>query len=87
MEKHSDWLKIQPMRHSESVALGDCSEGLTFTSCPPQPLSLFAIQFLNAVGDLLDLIPALSPGARPPLGGLRWPEMGHCSALIKVRGH
>ena len=52
-----------------------------------QPLSLFAIQFLNAVGDLLDLIPALAPGVRPPMGGLRWPEMGHCSALIKVRGH
>ncbi|XP_056460799.1 phospholipase B-like 1 [Gadus chalcogrammus] len=49
-----------------------------------QPLSLFAIQFLNAVGDLLDLIPALAPGVRRPVGGLRWPEMGHCSALIKM---
>lgn len=51
----------------------------------PQPLSMFDIQFLNAVGDLLDLIPALvpSPGRllRP-----RQPRMGLCSALIKVRG-
>ncbi|KAK6311774.1 hypothetical protein J4Q44_G00174380 [Coregonus suidteri] len=32
-----------------------------------EPLSLFAVQFLNAVGDLLDLIPALVPGTEPPL--------------------
>lgn len=27
----------------------------------PQPITLFQIQFLNAIGDLLDLIPSLSP--------------------------
>ncbi|KAG7271330.1 hypothetical protein CRUP_037279, partial [Coryphaenoides rupestris] len=50
------------------------------------PLSLFAVQFLNAVGDLLDLIPALGLGPRPPHGDrdLGWPDMGHCSALIKM---
>lgn len=53
----------------------------------PQPLSMFAVQFLNAVGDLLDLIPALVPGSSPPLRDFKLPGMGHCSALIKVRGH
>lgn len=51
----------------------------------PQPLSLFDIQFLNAVGDLLDLIPALAPSSSPLLRYKR-PGMGHCSALIKVKG-
>lgn len=58
-----------------------------------QPLSNFDVQFLNAVGDLLDLIPALfeysargrqcnvDSGGR---GRYQW-DMGHCSALIKVR--
>lgn len=49
-----------------------------------KPLSLFAVQFLNAVGDLLDLIPALVPDAKPPLRDFKLPEMGHCSALIKM---
>ncbi|XP_036378885.1 phospholipase B-like 1 [Megalops cyprinoides] len=44
-----------------------------------EPLSMFAVQFLNAVGDLLDLIPALV-SAKP----FRIPGMGHCSALIKM---
>ncbi|XP_009868297.1 PREDICTED: phospholipase B-like, partial [Apaloderma vittatum] len=56
------------------------------------PLSIFDVQFLNAVGDLLDLIPALfeysarsgqcntEPGGH---GKYQW-DMGHCSALIKV---
>lgn len=48
------------------------------------PLSMFAVQFLNAVGDLLDLIPALLPGDQPPPGEYRQPPMGHCSALIKM---
>lgn len=51
----------------------------------PQPLSLFDIQFLNAVGDLLDLIPALASSSGHLLRYKR-PGMGHCSALIKVRG-
>lgn len=60
---------------------------LYFLPPPPQPLSLFAVQFLNAVGDLLDLIPALGLGPRPTHGDgdLGRPHMGHCSALIKVR--
>lgn len=52
----------------------------------PQPLSLFEIQFLNAVGDLLDLIPALVPPTNRRLRDFKLPGMGHCSALIKVRG-
>lgn len=51
----------------------------------PQPLSMFDIQFLNAVGDLLDLIPALAPSPSRLLR-LKHPGMGHCSALIKVGG-
>ncbi|XP_066489945.1 phospholipase B-like 1 [Tiliqua scincoides] len=55
------------------------------------PLTQFQVQFLNTVGDLLDLIPALSSHS-PRFdyniipGGSRkyqW-DMGHCSALIKV---
>lgn len=52
----------------------------------PQPLSLFEIQFLNAVGDMLDLIPALVPTSNRRLRNFKLPGMGHCSALIKVRG-
>ncbi|XP_075606888.1 phospholipase B-like 1 isoform X2 [Balearica regulorum gibbericeps] len=56
------------------------------------PLSIFDVQFLNAVGDLLDLIPALfeystrSGQCNVELGShgkYQW-DMGHCSALIKV---
>lgn len=53
----------------------------------PQPLSQFNIQFLNAVGDLLDLIPALVPGDKSTLNQYKTPPMGHCSALIKVETH
>uniref|UniRef100_UPI0037E95D85 phospholipase B-like 1 isoform X2 n=1 Tax=Semicossyphus pulcher TaxID=241346 RepID=UPI0037E95D85 len=49
-----------------------------------KPLSLFAIQFLNAVGDLLDLIPALAPDSTIRLRDFKLPGMGHCSALIKL---
>ncbi|XP_008328494.1 phospholipase B-like 1 [Cynoglossus semilaevis] len=49
-----------------------------------KPLLMFAIQFLNAVGDLLDLIPALVPKSHPPLRDFKLPGMGHCSALIKM---
>ncbi|XP_049602012.1 phospholipase B-like 1 [Syngnathus scovelli] len=48
-----------------------------------KPLSLFAVQFLNAVGDLLDLIPALVRTPTKP-AHLKLPGMGHCSALIKM---
>uniref|UniRef100_A0A672RIQ5 Phospholipase B-like n=1 Tax=Sinocyclocheilus grahami TaxID=75366 RepID=A0A672RIQ5_SINGR len=48
------------------------------------PLSQFAIQFLNAVGDLLDLIPALVPGRTSGFKQYKAPPMGHCSALIKM---
>lgn len=49
-----------------------------------KPLSKFDIQFLNAVGDLLDLIPALAPQAARQLRDFKLPGMGHCSALIKM---
>ncbi|KAI2666912.1 Phospholipase B-like 1 [Labeo rohita] len=48
------------------------------------PLSQFAIQFLNAVGDLLDLIPALVPSKTSGFNKYKAPPMGHCSALIKM---
>lgn len=48
-------------------------------------MSMFQIQFLNAVGDLLDLIPALSPIKSTSLKFYKRWDMGHCSALIKVR--
>ncbi|XP_034564189.1 phospholipase B-like 1 isoform X1 [Notolabrus celidotus] len=51
-----------------------------------EPLSAFALQFLNGVGDLLDLVPALTPRSNSSTGGgaFRIPGMGHCTALIKV---
>lgn len=48
-----------------------------------KPLSMFEVQFLNAVGDLLDLIPALNP-SHFRLFDFELPGMGHCSALIKM---
>jgi hypothetical protein len=45
---------------------------------------MFQIQFLNAVGDLLDLIPSLSPTKNPSMKVFKRWDMGHCSALIKV---
>ncbi|KAG6924687.1 phospholipase B domain containing 1 [Chelydra serpentina] len=56
-----------------------------------RPLSVFDVRFLNAVGDLLDLIPALFTysaagwykGDPAGFGRYQW-DMGHCSALIKV---
>ncbi|KAB0388386.1 hypothetical protein FD755_003342 [Muntiacus reevesi] len=51
----------------------------------PQPITLFQIQFLNAIGDLLDLIPSLSPTKNSSLKFFKRWDMGHCSALIKVR--
>ncbi|XP_066530460.1 phospholipase B-like 1 [Hoplias malabaricus] len=49
-----------------------------------KPLSLFEIQFLNAAGDMLDLVPALVPGVKVYRKPYMEPPMGHCSALIKV---
>ncbi|XP_013868362.1 phospholipase B-like 1 [Austrofundulus limnaeus] len=49
-----------------------------------KPLSLFDVQFLNAVGDLLDLIPTLLPSSNSPHRDFSLPGMGHCSALIKM---
>lgn len=48
-------------------------------------MTLFQIQFLNAVGDLLDLIPSVSPTKNSSLKVFKRWDMGHCSALIKVR--
>ncbi|XP_066120629.1 phospholipase B-like 1 [Saccopteryx bilineata] len=49
-----------------------------------KPMTLFQVQFLNAVGDLLDLIPSLSPTKNFSLNFFKRWDMGHCSALIKV---
>ncbi|XP_057558193.1 phospholipase B-like 1 isoform X2 [Hippopotamus amphibius kiboko] len=54
------------------------------TADKTQSMTLFQIQFLNAIGDLLDVIPSLSPTQNSSLGGFKRWEMGHCSALIKV---
>ncbi|XP_004713854.1 phospholipase B-like 1 [Echinops telfairi] len=47
-----------------------------------KPLTQFQVQFLNAVGDMLDLVPLFS--LKGNLDLQRRMEMGHCSALIKV---
>ncbi|KAM9716279.1 phospholipase B-like 1 [Menidia menidia] len=51
-----------------------------------EPLSVFAVQFLNGVGDLLDIVPALTlrSNSSAQTGAFRMPGMGHCTALIKV---
>lgn len=64
----------------------DCHKSvLSAVSVSPQPMTLFQIQFLNAVGDLLDLIPSLSPMKNSSLELFKRWDQGHCSALIKVR--
>ncbi|KAL2100693.1 hypothetical protein ACEWY4_002454 [Coilia grayii] len=75
--RHVGFLVAQTDGLQAGVAHWAKTEGRT-------PLSLFAVQFLNGVGDLLDLIPALVPGAEPSLENYRKPPMGHCSALIKM---
>ncbi|ROL51685.1 Phospholipase B-like 1 [Anabarilius grahami] len=49
-----------------------------------KPLSMFAVQFLNGIGDLLDLIPALKRRSNSSSDSFRMPGMSHCSALIKL---
>uniref|UniRef100_A0A671MAB9 Phospholipase B-like n=1 Tax=Sinocyclocheilus anshuiensis TaxID=1608454 RepID=A0A671MAB9_9TELE len=49
-----------------------------------KPLSMFAVQFLNGIGDLLDLIPALKRRSNSSSDSFRMPGMSHCSALIKM---
>ncbi|MBZ3884388.1 Phospholipase B-like 1, partial [Sciurus carolinensis] len=49
-----------------------------------KPMTMFQIQFLNAVGDLLDLIPSFSPIKNNSMKVFKRWDMGHCSALIKV---
>ncbi|OBS66412.1 hypothetical protein A6R68_05047 [Neotoma lepida] len=44
----------------------------------------FMEYFLNAVGDLLDLIPSVSPTSDNSMKVFKRWDMGHCSALIKV---
>ncbi len=56
-----------------------------------QEVTNFVLQFLNAVGDLIDLRYALHPQSRPnfqamsPAEIMRYNNLhGHCSALVKV---
>ncbi|KAF7649458.1 hypothetical protein LDENG_00141020 [Lucifuga dentata] len=51
-----------------------------------EPLSALEVQFLNSVGDLLDLVLALTPRSNSSTQSdtFRMPGMGHCTALIKV---
>uniref|UniRef100_A0A8C6SEU8 Phospholipase B-like n=1 Tax=Neogobius melanostomus TaxID=47308 RepID=A0A8C6SEU8_9GOBI len=51
-----------------------------------EPLSVFSVQLLNSVGDLLDLVPAFTPRSNSSSGpaAFRTTGMGHCTALIKV---
>ncbi|XP_004845893.1 phospholipase B-like 1 [Heterocephalus glaber] len=49
-----------------------------------KPMTMFQIQFLNAVGDLLDLIPSFSSAKDTSMKFFKRWGMGHCSALIKV---
>ena len=55
------------------------------------PMDVWAFQKINAVGDFLDLIPALTPAAAPDFTKMTKAEVmakvratSHCSALTKV---
>ncbi|XP_001370772.3 phospholipase B-like 1 [Monodelphis domestica] len=49
-----------------------------------KPLTVFQVQFLNAIGDTLDLLPSLMVPGNVSLDHSEVDEMGHCSVLIKV---
>ncbi|KAK7939974.1 hypothetical protein WMY93_003300 [Mugilogobius chulae] len=50
-----------------------------------EPLSVFSVQLLNSIGDLLDLVPAFTPRSNSSgPAAFRTTGMGHCTALIKV---
>lgn len=70
----------------ETIENDTCHKSvLSACSVFSQPMTPFQIQFLNAVGDLLDLIPALSDTENSTQDALKRYDQGHCSALIKVR--
>lgn len=57
------------------------------------PISVYEFQQMGGIGDLLDLIPALSPTDAPAWEGMTDAELmdrvrktTHCSALVKVNG-
>ena len=57
------------------------------------PIDRFGLQMLNAIGDLFQIVPAVSPSARIDWSRLGAEQkrrelrrQGHCSALIKVTG-
>ena len=72
--------------------------GYAAVAPPDQALSLYTFQQMNAVGDLLDLIPALQPGS-PHAAPWNWEEqtteqildrarkINHCSGLFAVTGN
>jgi hypothetical protein len=60
---------------------------------PPLPLSVYQFEQMNAMGDLLDLIPAVSPGDTWDWANMTDDQLmarvratTHCSSLIKVTG-
>lgn len=70
----------------ETIENDTCYQSVLSTrSVFSQPMTLFQIQFLNAVGDLLDLIPSFSHTKNSSLDVFKRWDQGHCSALIKVR--
>jgi hypothetical protein len=55
------------------------------------PLSPWAFTMINGMGDLFDIIPAVTPSARPNFNKMTYHQarsyltrVGHCSALIKL---
>lgn len=55
------------------------------------PMSAWAFTMINAMGDLFDIIPAVTPSKRPKLESMSYKQVqrymlkaGHCSALIRV---
>ena len=67
--------------------------GYAATAPANQTLSLFQLQSVNAIGDYLDLIVALSPADAPDYDAMNDTELmaavrknNHCSALVKVNG-
>jgi hypothetical protein len=68
--------------------------GYNATAPGAQNLTVFQLQTLNAIGDALDLIPALTPEYAPDWDNMTPAEViknfrsrNHCSGLVKITGN
>mmetsp|Transcript_4322 Transcript_4322/g.8677 ORF Transcript_4322/g.8677 Transcript_4322/m.8677 type:complete len:540 (-) Transcript_4322:179-1798(-) len=84
----SYWTTVNLLQQQFEGLVKGQQDGATDSS---KQLSRFEVQVINAVGDLLDLISALSPKERPNYEKMSREELmyavtssGHCSGLIRI---